>query len=153
MIRMSKNKLYLAYGSNLNVEQMKHRCPTAKVVGSTDVLGHRLVFRGAREGAVATIEPCKGKSVQTLVWEITPTDEKALDRYEGWPHLYRKETIKVKLDGTTVQTMVYIMNEGRPLNQPSGYYYSVILDGYKSAGFDAEKLKKAVADSFEEDDE
>lgn len=150
---MSKNKLYLAYGSNLNVEQMKHRCPTAKVVGSTDVLGHRLVFRGAREGAVATIEPCKGKSVQTLVWEITPTDEKALDRYEGWPHLYRKETIKVKLDGTTVQTMVYIMNEGRPLNQPSGYYYSVILDGYKSAGFDAEKLKKAVADSFEEDDE
>ncbi|EGQ26724.1 hypothetical protein HMPREF9372_1265 [Sporosarcina newyorkensis 2681] len=150
---MSKNKLYLAYGSNLNLEQMKHRCPTAAVVGSTIVEGQRLVFRGAREGAVATIEPCKGESVQALVWEITPTDEKALDRYEGWPVLYRKETIKVKLDGKMVQTMVYIMNEGRPLNQPSGYYYSIILDGYKSAGFDVANLKKAVADSFEEDDE
>lgn len=146
---MSKNKLYLTYGSNLNLEQMAHRCPNAKVVGSTDVLGHRLVFRGAREGAVATIEPRKGESVQALVWEITQSDEKALDRYEGWPHLYRKETIKVKLDGKTIQTMVYIMNEGRPLNQPSGYYYSVILDGYKSAGFDIEKLKNAVAKSFE----
>lgn len=150
---MSKNKLYLAYGSNLNLEQMAHRCPNAKVVGSTDVLGHRLVFRGAHEGAVATIEPCKEKSVQALVWEITPTDEKALDRYEGWPVLYRKETIKVQLNGKTVETMVYIMNEGKPLNQPSGYYYSIILDGYKSAGFDVENLKKAVADSFEEDDE
>lgn len=149
---MSKNKLYLAYGSNLNLEQMVHRCPNAKVVGSTDVLEHRLVFRGAREGAVATIEPCKGESVQALVWEITPTDEKALDRYEGWPHLYRKETIKVRLNGKTVQTMVYIMNEGRPMNQPNCYYYSTILDGYKSAGFDIERLRKAVKESYEKND-
>ena len=27
---MSK-RLYVAYGSNLNFEQMKHRCPTAKL--------------------------------------------------------------------------------------------------------------------------
>lgn len=29
---MSK-KLYIAYGSNLNLKQMKYRCPTAKLVG------------------------------------------------------------------------------------------------------------------------
>ena len=29
---MSK-KLYIAYGSNLNLKQMKYRCPTAKFVG------------------------------------------------------------------------------------------------------------------------
>jgi hypothetical protein len=102
---------------------------------------------------VATIEPFKGESVPVLVWDITPGDEAALDRYEGWPFLYRKETIKVRLNGKTVQAMVYIMNEGRPLGQPSCYYYSTILDGYKSAGFDVEILRKAVADSFEEDNE
>nr|WP_276939023.1 hypothetical protein [Helcococcus sueciensis] len=32
--------------------------------------------------------------------------------------------------------MIYIMNEGRSLNQPSREYYSTILEGYKSAGFD-----------------
>ena len=148
-----RNKLYLAYGSNLNLEQMANRCPTAKVVGNSKINGYRLLFRGAHAGAVATIEPFKGESVPVLAWEITPADEAALDRYEGWPFLYRKETIKVRLNGKTVQAMVYIMNEGRPLGQPSCYYYSTILDGYKSAGFDVEMLRKAVADSFEEDDE
>ena len=31
---MNKDRLYIAYGSNLNLEQMKHRCPTAEVVGA-----------------------------------------------------------------------------------------------------------------------
>lgn len=29
---MSK-RLYVAYGSNLNIRQMKYRCPTAKLYG------------------------------------------------------------------------------------------------------------------------
>ena len=45
------------------------------------------------------------------------------------------------------------MIEGKPLNQPSSYYYSVIYDGYKSAGFDIEILKKATMDSLEGEDE
>ena len=28
------NKFYIAYGSNLNLEQMANRCPTARVVGA-----------------------------------------------------------------------------------------------------------------------
>ncbi len=120
------NKLYLAYGSNLNLKQMANRCPTAKVLGASQINDHRLLFRGAHAGAVATIEPFKGGNVPVLVWEITPVDESALDRYEGWPFLYRKETIKVKFGGKTVKAMVYIMNDGRPLGQPSCYYYSTI---------------------------
>jgi len=146
------NKLYIAYGSNLNLEQMANRCPTAKVVGPSKIKDYRLLFRGAHAGAVATIEPLKGDSVPVLVWEITLADEAALDRYEGWPFLYRKEVLKVRLNGKSVQAMVYVMNEGRPLGQPSCYYYSTILDGYKSADFDVEILRKAVADSYEEDD-
>lgn len=147
------SKLYLAYGSNLNLEQMANRCPTAKVVGASQINDRRLLFRGAHVGAVATIEPCKGDNVPVLVWEITPADEAALDRYEGWPFLYRKETVKVKLDGKTVKAMVYIMNDGRPLGQPSCYYYSTILEGYKSAGFDVEILRKATTDSVESEEE
>ncbi|CDM68553.1 hypothetical protein CM240_1394 [Clostridium bornimense] len=146
------SKLYLAYGSNLNLEQMSNRCPTAKVVETSQIDNHRLLFRGAHAGAVATIEPFKGDSVPVLVWEITPADEAALDRYEGWPFLYRKETVKVKLNGKTVKAMVYIMNDGRPLGQPSCYYYSTILEGYKSAGFDVDILRKATTDSAESEE-
>ena len=57
--------------------------------------------------------------------------------------------MKVKVDKKTVNAMVYIMNEGRPLEQPSCYYYSTILEGYNSAGFDAEYLSEAVKNSVE----
>jgi gamma-glutamylcyclotransferase (GGCT)/AIG2-like uncharacterized protein YtfP len=146
---MSK-KLYLAYGSNLNLEQMAHRCPTAKVVGKAEINNMQLLFRGPHDGAVATIEPRKGSAVPVLIWEITPEDEEALDRYEGFPFLYRKENFKVSLDGKKVSAMAYVMNEGRPLGTPRCHYYSIILEGYKVAGFDVDILRTAVKRSADE---
>lgn len=146
---MKNKKLYIAYGSNLNLERMAHRCPTARPVGKVELNDYQLLFRGGRGGSVATVEPIKGKSVPCLLWEITPTDEAALDRYEGYPYLYRKETIKAKFGKEDIEAMIYIMNEGYHLNSPSLYYYSIILDGYKSADFDTNILKQAVEGSKE----
>jgi len=143
------NKLYIAYGSNLNLVQMADRCTSARVIGKSEMKDWQLLFRGSRTGAVATVEPKNGSSVPVLVWEITPADEAALDRYEGWPFLYRKETVEVKVNGKAVKAMVYIMNEGRPLGQPSCYYYSTILEGYMDAGFDVDILRRAAAESVE----
>jgi gamma-glutamylcyclotransferase (GGCT)/AIG2-like uncharacterized protein YtfP len=145
---MHKEKtIYLAYGSNLNLKQMAGRCPTAKVLGSAKLMGYRLLFRGNGGGAVATVEKEKGGGVPALLWQITPRDEAALDRYEGYPWLYRKETVKVRFKGKWIEAMVYIMNEGRPLGAPSRYYYDVIRQGYLDAGFDLAILGKAVRDS------
>ena len=43
---MEKRKKYIAYGSNLNLEQMARRCPTAKVIGAGEIRDHELLFRG-----------------------------------------------------------------------------------------------------------
>lgn len=142
-----KNKLYIAYGSNLNLKQMASRCPNAKVIGASELENWRLLFCGAHENAVATIQPFEGDSVPVLLWRITPSDEAALDRYEGYPFLYRKETLELSLKGKTISAMVYIMNEGRPVGSPSPYYYTTILDGYKTAGFDENVLRKATEGS------
>ncbi len=144
-----KNKLYLAYGSNLNLAQMAKRCPAARVVEKLTLEGYQLLFKGSHDGAVATIEPQQGSRMPVLVWEITPEDEAALDHYEGWPILYRKETITVRIGKRLSKAMVYLMNENRPLGLPSCYYYSVILEGYKAAGFDIDILRQAVSDSTE----
>ena len=45
-----KQRLYIAYGSNLNLEQMAFRCPTAKVVGKSELKDYELLFRGGRRG-------------------------------------------------------------------------------------------------------
>ena len=139
-----KKKLYLAYGSNLNKRQMLHRCPTGQLVGTTELEDYRLTFRGGKESAVATVEPLKGSKVPCGIWEIGPIDEKHLDWYEGYPHLYRKEMVTVTLSGKQVEVMVYIMNEGRPENLPSKVYYEVIQEGYDDCRLDQEYLKSAV---------
>lgn len=144
------NKIfYIAYGSNLNLEQMAGRCPDARVIGDSLIKNYRLLFRGGHDSAVATIEPAQGQEVPVLIWELTPADVAALDHYEGWPFLYRKEEFTLRLNDEQVTAMAYIMNEGRELGSPNCYYYSIILDGYKIAGFDVDILRKAVSDSAE----
>lgn len=49
-------KYYLAYGSNLNVQQMKYRCPDAKSVGTAWIHGYQLMFKGSKTGSYLTIE-------------------------------------------------------------------------------------------------
>ena len=146
MARKKTTKLYVAYGSNLHLGQMHYRCPDAKVFGSGVIKNHELTFWGnwSRNG-VATIIPGADTDVPVGVWEISAKDEKNLDVYEGWPHLYRKEDIEVVMeDGSIVTAMVYIMNEGRMRPaQPSDGYFETIATGYESFGFDLEFLKAA----------
>ena len=145
---MSKPMLYIAYGSNLNLPQMAYRCPTAKVVGASEIKDYELLFRGGRRGAVATVEALKGSNVPILLWKIRPDDEQALDRYEGYPHFYHKEILPVELGGKTQPAMVYIMNDGHPFGSPSDYYMGTIMDGYKTARFDTDFLEKSVEKSI-----
>lgn len=141
-----EEKLYIAYGSNLNLEQMAHRCPTAQVVGAATLKNWRLMFY-----SVATIERHKGGKVPVLVWRIQPGDERALDRYEGWPCLYRKERLRVTVNGRRVYAMVYIMNtENRHYCVPGSGYLWTIHQGYLDADFDLKILLKAVEDSDQE---
>ena len=41
-------RLYFAYGSNINLEQMAVRCPAAQVVGPAVLDGYELLFRRNR---------------------------------------------------------------------------------------------------------
>lgn len=141
---MKGKTLYIAYGSNLNLRQMACRCPTARVAGASEIRDYELLFRGSRRNAVATVEPLKGSRVPVLLWALREKDLQALDYYEGYPRLYRKEILDVELKGKTVPAMVYIMNDGRPLGAPSDYYLQAIQEGYASAGFDTEVLERAV---------
>ena len=78
-----QKKYYLAYGSNLNRNQMRMRCPGAKPLGTAVIEGYRLLFKGSKTGAYLTIEPAEGHYVPVAVWQVTEDDEKVLDRYEG----------------------------------------------------------------------
>lgn len=133
--------LYVAYGSNLNMKQMSIRCPAASVVGRGVLKGYRLAFCG-----VATVFPSDESEVPVAVWEIDEECERALDRYEGYPRLYRKETVDVEIDGVELKAMIYIMNRSR-LYPPAPVYYRTIELGYEDFGFNIDYLERARAEA------
>lgn len=137
-------KKYIAYGSNMNLEQMERRCPGARVTGKDWLRDYRLFFAGRSEAAVASIEPAEGHAVPVVLWEITPRDERALDRYEGYPWFYGKQDLAVEVDGEPISAMVYVMGPGFAYGAPSKTYLDCIREGYASAGFDPAVLDEAV---------
>lgn len=126
---------------------MARRCPTAEVVCSGMLYGHELLFRGSQFGAVATVVPKPGACVPVLVWKLRPSDERALDLYEGYPHLYRKENLSVTMDGGERDIMAYVMTGEREYGVPARSYYETIARGYADAGFDIGVLNEAVQES------
>lgn len=143
-------KLYLAYGSNLNKQQMKMRCPDAKVVGTAFIHDYHLLFKGSRTGSYFTIEKEAGRKVPVGVWAVTERDERSLDFYEGFPSFYYKKRLKVTLNetGEEVDAFVYIMNEERELGLPSEYYVHGCVQGYKHFGFDCQYIEQAINDTL-----
>ena len=137
-------RYYFAYGANLNKVNMRMRCPTAKPVGAAILYEHRLVFKG-----VADVLAVKGQHVHGAVWLIKPRDEESLDQFEGYPHLYKKKAVKVKLKtGEEVECMIYYMNGGHDRSQslapPSRGYYRGIAIGYKDFGLPIKNLVLAA---------
>ena len=146
---MSK-RYYIAYGSNMNIPQMRMRCPGARIIGTSVIEDYQLLFKGSKTGSYLTIEPMEGAEVPVVIWEVTESDEKALDRYEGYPNFYYKKEMTLDIKGIITgkvrrrDAFVYIMHEERELGIPSWYYVNTCLDGYRAFGFDEKYLFDAI---------
>lgn len=142
-------RYYIAYGSNLNAAQMKRRCPTATILATANLKGYELLFKGSLTGSYLTIEKNESGSVPAAIWEVNPTDELALDRYEGYPNFYYKKNIKLTCKGIRtgkrrrITAFAYIMHEERPIGIPSEFYLRTCLDGYEAFYFDKRVLMRA----------
>lgn len=145
---MSGRRYYLAYGSNLDRKAMAVRCPGARVAGMAVLVDWKLVFKYH-----ADIEPCEGRAVPVLVWEIGERDEESLDFYEGFPRYYVKKEFSVTmmdLDGKNpvdITAMAYVMTEGHFLREPAPSYYRILEDGYESFGFNTHLLELALSEA------
>ena len=129
-------KLYIAYGSNLNLAQMAARCPSASIYAAGLLNNWELIYRGTQTNSHATIRRKKGSFVPVLVWEIQPQDEARLDIYEGYPRYYFKQNVMVDINGKKKKAMVYIMDKRQLPGRPSPQYIRTIRQGYLDNSFD-----------------
>ena len=145
-----ERRYYIAYGSNLNVRQMKYRCPTARIIGTSVIKDYELLFKGSKTGSYLTIEKKKGEQVPVVIWETKESDELALDRYEGCPQFYYKTEMYLPIKGIKSKKIrirkayVYIMHEDRELGIPSQHYLGTCLEGYLRFGFNPDYLVYAL---------
>lgn len=132
--------LYFAYGSNMDWNQMRSRCPSARFFCIAMLPHHQLAFTRkskTRNCGVADVVPQQGKSVWGVVYEIADVDVGRLDFCEGYSPgrgenaYWRRECLVFK-DGNpreplTVWTYFAAKEPNPPL--PSSKYKEQIIRG------------------------
>ena len=107
--------LYFAYGSNMWLKQMQARCPDHRLVGSGALKGYLWIISSRGYANIVKSSP---DMVLGVVYEISDSDERNLDRYEGVATgSYRKELLSVEVDDSLATCLVYvdpIQGEGLP---------------------------------------
>jgi len=133
--------LYAAYGSNMDPAQMAERCPHSPQAGTGWLHGWRLTFGGEDigwEGALATVVEDKDASVFVVLYEVSESDEKALDHWDAATlGYYSKVRVRVATLGEEVLAWLYVLNDYEG-GLPSARYLGIMADAAEAAGAPAE---------------
>ncbi len=129
--------LYAAYGSNMDPAQMAERCPHSPQVGVGWLEGWRLTFGGEDigwEGALATLVEEDGHKVFIVLYEVSPADEDALDRWDAATlGYYSKIKVRVSTADGEVVPWLYVLNDYEG-GLPSARYLGIMADAAAAAG-------------------
>lgn len=139
--------LYFAYGSNLDFDQMRSRCPSAQFVAIARLPGYRLAFtrNSPKRGCgVADVVEDPGQCVWGAVYYIAEVDLGRLDKHEGFrpgrpisENAYNREERHVWRAGDRDEPLLvrlYIANPENNPPLPSAAYRRQIVKGAESWG-------------------
>jgi gamma-glutamylcyclotransferase (GGCT)/AIG2-like uncharacterized protein YtfP len=116
-------------------------CPHSPQQGTGWLEGWRLTFGGAElgwEGALATVVEEDANRVFVVLYDVSESDQKALDRWDGVTlGYYRKLTVRVQtLDGDAA-SWLYVLN-GYEGGLPSARYIGILADAAEKAAAPAD---------------
>lgn len=133
--------LYFSYGSNMWAKQMEVRCPDHRLVGAGVLKDYRWIISSR---CYANIVESSSDVVLGVVYEISESDERELDHYEGvGSGSYRRKFLRVKVDGSHKTCLVYIdpiESEGSPKPE----YIGRINSGIKDAKLPPEYVRNHI---------
>ncbi len=122
--------LYFAYGSNLDESLMKLRCKESKVLSTAWIEGYCLSFTRYSSGwdcGVADVVLCEGKEVWGLLYQITDSDLKELDKFEGYPDAYTRFQTDARTENKIYKgAYVYTVRLKSDFILPSSAYFNII---------------------------
>ena len=143
-------QLYFAYGSNLDPEQMKERCPDSQFLCVAYLPNYKLVFNTAPldYGPAADMVFKPNSKVWGAVFLVSDADLAKLDHCEGTddpddPTGYlRQKVVVYRQDGRELVVWTYFVREKHEEGIPSAEdYLSSVVEGAKYHGLPAEYLQ------------
>lgn len=137
-----------AYGSNMNVNRLKQRVPSAVKVCNASLPGYKFAFNkrsndGSGKGNIQQTN-VDGDTVAGVVFEINEAEKPALDAVEGLGSGYNQAVVDL-LDenGKTFQAQVYIADENAVDDNlmPYDWYKEFVVTGAEQNDLPAEYVQ------------
>ena len=128
--------LYFAYGSNLWLKQMEKRC-FAMPFKVAKLYDHEFHYRRY----YASVKENKGKSVWGALYIMDRFDIIAMNKYEGFPHMYYKKMITVFDEyGRSYEAFTYVADEVYSETGTFKSYFDKLKSGYIDWGLPVKDL-------------
>lgn len=125
---------YFAYGSNMSIRRITARVPSACVIDTGRLHGHRLGFRkvGRDGSAKCDVEHTQQQHhvVIGVVFKLHLSDIPVLDRFEGLGNGYEQKYVNVHTSqGTTLDAFTYYATDIDHSLSPYHWYKEHVLAG------------------------
>jgi gamma-glutamylcyclotransferase (GGCT)/AIG2-like uncharacterized protein YtfP len=121
---------YFAYGSNMDLEQITERCPSARLVGQATLTDFSLqftIYSEKRQCGCADIVATKGAHVEGLLFTLTDEDLVRMDHFEGAPKHYQRITVTVSTEQGRVEAHTYeVVRKASTTLRPSKEYLGLL---------------------------
>ncbi len=158
---MNGRAFYFAYGSNMAVERLRARVPSAVLLGRALVVGHALRFDkpGSMDGTAKCDAACTGDAADRVLGALyaLPAGELVvLDRFEGRGHGYERKTVDVVTEnGETVRAEIYVATAADCRLRPLDWYKEHVLRGARALQLPGDYIAtiEAVAADVDADEE
>lgn len=143
-----RQRIYLAYGSNLHPRRLEARVGAVRLLGSVRLPGWSLRFdkRGGDGSSKANLHatPHSDTIAWAAAYALRSDQVGRLDQFEGCGHGYEALPISIKLDSEPVVAFTYLA-PAHWISQdllPFDWYVDLIVSGATHHGFDASYVRE-----------
>lgn len=148
--------LYFAYGSNMSSRRLRHRVPSARVLDTAVLAGHRLAWhKKGTDGSGKCDIPAAGDDdvVYGVLYAIDPAHKPRLDRAEGLGVSYEIKHVDLWRLGRDepATALTYYAIRIDPTYVPYDWYRDHVLIGAREHGLPGRYIRRIESVPTRED--
>ncbi len=138
-------KYFIAYGTNINYNELTKAFPDAKILSYGYIQNYALEFVGYDGHAIATLAKKRGAKTPVAIWEFPPELRFTIANFEPFPYLYKRIKVTAIVGGKTkMRGEVYVTKQKLRHGRPSEEYLNTLRAGYREAGFDENLIDQTL---------